>query len=110
MNRRHFKIALASCLSATSILFPGTSSAKSSPLILGIFPRRNIKPTYRLFMPLAEYLGQVLQREVRLETSRWFSDFWLAVKQRQYDLVHFNQYHYIVSHQKYGYEVILKNN
>lgn len=109
MNRRHFIVALASCLSATSAFLPLTGYSKNKPLVLGIFPRRNIKTTYRLFTPLANYLEQILQREVRLETSKSFSDFWQSVQQRKYDLVHFNQYHYIVSHLNYGYEVFLKN-
>jgi len=109
LNRRHFMLALATCLSATSAFSPLPAYSTNKPLILGIFPRRNIKTTYRLFTPLADYLGQVLQREVRLETTKSFSDFWRAVQLRKYDVVHFNQYHYIVSHLKYGYEVFLKN-
>jgi phosphonate transport system substrate-binding protein len=31
------------------------------------------------------------------------------VKEQRYDIVHFNQYHYIISHQLYNYQVILKN-
>ena len=85
MNRRHFIMALASCLSAALSILAGTSCAISNPLILGVFPRRNIK------------------------TTRSFSDFWLAIKQQKYDLVQFNQYHHIVSHQTYGYDVILNN-
>jgi len=79
------------------------------PLIFGVFPRRNIQTTYRLFLPLVDYLEDVLNREVKLETTKSFPGFWKAVQQQRYDLVHYNQYHYIVSHQHYGYDVILRN-
>lgn len=97
-------------LASASLLTPFSRLvAEGEPLILGIFPRRNIKTTHRLFTPMAEYLSQQLGRDVRLETAKSFSDFWLQVQQRRYHLVHFNQYHYIISHEYYGYEVILAN-
>lgn len=84
--------------------------AISQPVLtMGIFPRRNAKATMKLFRPLAEYLSQQLGQEVRLVTAKNFKTFWQGVEQQKYDLVHYNQYHYIISHQKYGYRVILKN-
>ena len=76
---------------------------------MGIFPRRNIKATYKLFSPLANHLAQVLGREVQLVTARDFPSFWEGVRHRRYDIVHFNQYHYIISNKLYGYKVIVKN-
>jgi len=58
---------------------------------------------------MATYLSHSLQREVRLVTARNFKEFWHNVKKQHYDLVHYNQYHYIVSNLLYGYQVILKN-
>jgi len=76
---------------------------------MGVFPRRNIKLTYKLFTPVAEYLSQSLQREVKLTTAKNFNEFWKGVKEQRYDIVHYNQYHYIISNLLYNYEVILKN-
>jgi len=109
LNRRQFVAFLASTLSAGSVLNSRPVLSKNKPLILGIFPRRNIQTTYRLFLPLAEYLQDVLKQEVKLETTKYFPDFWKAVQNKRYDLVHFNQYHYVVSQLNYGYEVILRN-
>lgn len=81
----------------------------SSPLVLGVFPRRNIKLTFRLFSPLANYLSDVLGRRVKLTTSSNFRQFWQNVQSQHYDIVHFNQHHYILANQLYGYQVILKN-
>lgn len=107
VQRRQFLSRLL--VSATSLLVLPAAGAKARPLVLGIFPRRNIKLTYKLFTPLAHYLSQQLGRDVIIETSKSFNDFWSKVKQRRYDIVHFNQYHYIVSHQYYGYDVIAVN-
>ena len=107
MDRRHFlSYILASLGSLNSI---SVAHAKESPLRLGIFPRRNIKITYKLFAPMARYLSQQLGQEVVLETTKSFPEFWRNVQQRRYDIVHFNQYHYILSHQSYGYDVVAAN-
>ena len=85
------------------------ADAKQKPLVMGVFPRRNAKATLKLFKPIAEYLTHKLGRNVRLVTNKNFEDFWKGVTQHKFDIVHYNQYHYLVSHKKYGYEVILKN-
>jgi len=79
------------------------------PLRLGIFPRYNYTETVKSFTPLAEQLTRVLGRRVELETASDFSTFWQAVVARRYDLVHFNQYHYIKAHRELRYEVIARN-
>lgn len=107
MDRRSF-IALM-LASVGSVSFSPALWADSRPLRLGIFPRRNVKLTYKLFTPMARYLSEELGREVTLETAKSFRDFWENVKNRRYDIVHFNQYHYIVSHELYGYDVFAIN-
>lgn len=109
MNRRCFLAQLTSLFSCASLFSAKNTYAGNRPFIMGVFPRRNIKTTYQLFTPMAEFLSETLNQEVRLETTKNFSAFWKAVKEKRYDLVHYNQYHYIVSHLHYGYDVILKN-
>ncbi len=120
MKRRHFikttaGTLLGGLLSADtwSTQKPGQISGQTAekmpPLVLGVFPRRNIKLTFRLFSPLAEHLGELLGREVRLTTSSNFRQFWQNIQSQRYDIVHFNQHHYILANQLYGYQVILKN-
>ncbi len=79
------------------------------PLLMGIFPRRNALITHELYRPLAKYLSVKLNRKVKLVTTKDFKSFWKNVTKKKYDIVHYNQYHYIISHKKYGYRVILKN-
>ncbi|MBL1278219.1 MAG: PhnD/SsuA/transferrin family substrate-binding protein [Ectothiorhodospiraceae bacterium] len=85
------------------------ASNSEKTLTLGIFPRRNALATIKLFTPLTRYLSEKLDRNVKLVVSKDFSTFWENVSLKKYDIVHFNQYHYVVSHKNYGYEVILKN-
>ena len=79
----------------------------NSPLVLGVFPRRNATLTTRLFTPMADYLSQRLDREVKLVTAKDFAAFWRGVIEQRYDLVHYNQYHYIRSADRY--QVITHN-
>jgi len=83
--------------------------ANPDPLVIGVFPRRNAKMTFKMFTPLTKHLSEKLGRPVNLETTANFKDFWDGVSTLRYDLVHYNQYHYIRSHKKLGYDVILKN-
>lgn len=74
---------------------------------MGVFPRRNAVLTSKFFTPLAEYLSKSLGRQVKLVTAKDFPTFWQGVKRKRYDIVHYNQYHYIQSAS--DYEVIASN-
>jgi phosphonate transport system substrate-binding protein len=78
-------------------------------LTIGIFPRRPAAVSHQAFQPLADHLGQVLGEKVTLVVPKDFKKFWSELKQNKYDLVHFNQYHYIRSHKEQGYSVIVAN-
>jgi len=112
MKRRSF-IKASSYLALTSLLpqtvLSASRQSNNKPIILGVFPRRNTKLTFKLFTPIANYLTTALGREVKLSTAKNFQQFWRGVEARRYDIVHFNQYHYIISKILYDYQVILKN-
>jgi len=88
---------------------PRVVLSEEDPLIIGFFPRRNLTTTIKIFTPLARYLSSELGREVKVATTKNFKEFWEGVEQQKFDLVHYNQYHYIKSHKEKGYDVILKN-
>ena len=93
---------LSSLLAAGTAAFTAAFTAMASEhLTLGVFPR--LKPTemVRSYQPLATYLGERLGRKVELVTSKDFDSFWNGVKQQRYDIVHYNQYHYIQSSDAY---------
>jgi len=76
---------------------------------MGVFPRRPIAVTNKIFKPLAEKLSKELGEPVQLIVAKNFKSFWKGVENKQYDLVHYNQYHYLLSHKNYGYKVIAVN-
>lgn len=78
-------------------------------LSIGIFPRRSPGDTYALFSPLATELGKRVGRKVELLTARDFESFWAHVAHGRYDVVHFNQYHYMRAKKEAGYDVVAMN-
>lgn len=87
-------------LIAATLLAPPVRAAED-PLIMGVFPRRNAAETTKLFAPMAEHLGTQIGRPVKLVTAKDFESFWQGVTEQRYDIVHYNQYHYIRSSQNY---------
>ena len=81
--------------------FPPAASAEEDALVLGVFPRRNATETVRMFTPMASHLAEQLGRKVTVMTARDFEAFWQGVNGKRYDIVHYNQYHYIRSAQSY---------
>ena len=98
-NGRPRAVALLVLL-ATLLLAP-IAQAADDTLVLGVFPRRNAAETTRMFKPLADHLGEQLGRKIVLVTARDFESFWQGVTARRYDIVHYNQLHYIRSAQHY---------
>jgi len=86
-----------------------TPTAERPTITMGIFPRRNLAVTRAAFKPLAKYLSKQLNANVRLVVPLNFKQFWEGVTKGEYDLVHYNQYHYVVSHKEFGYQVLLTN-
>jgi phosphonate transport system substrate-binding protein len=88
------------------VLVLGFASAAlaDDKLTLGIFPRLKATETITIYQPLATYLSERLGRPVVLVTSKDFDAFWQGVKAQRYDIVHYNQYHYI--HSAHAYRVI----
>lgn len=82
---------------------------EDAPLKMAVFPRRFANVTREAFTPLTEYLSKELGREVELIVPLDFNAFWEGVESKEYDLVHYNQYHYVKSHKELGYEVIAAN-
>jgi len=90
------------------ILLTATTLPAIADIVMGVFPRRPIAVTHKAFTPLAKELEKQLGEKVKLVIAKNFKEFWKGVKNKQYDLVHYNQYHYLLS-KKLGYKVILAN-
>jgi len=98
-----YKVILGTAVIATTTPVPVTAD-----ITMGVFPRRPIAVTHKAFKPLAARLERELGEKVKLVIAKNFKSFWKGVKNKQYDLVHYNQYHYLLS-KKLGYKVILAN-
>lgn len=93
---------------AAGIMLMG-SMPTLADLKMGVFPRRPAAATHAAFKPLAEELSKQLGEKVELVVAKDFKDFWKGVSAGEYDLVHYNQYHYIKSHKENGFKVIVAN-
>lgn len=95
-------------ITGTLITLMGSGVALAD-LKLGVFPRRPVAVTHNLFKPLAEKLSAELGEPVQLVVAKDFKSFWKGVQNKEYDLVHYNQYHYLLSNKGQGYKVIAVN-
>jgi len=76
---------------------------------MGIFPRRPAAKTVKFFKPLAKKLSEELGEPVKISVEKNFKKFWKGVQNNKYDIVHYNQYHYLLSKKSSGYKVFLVN-
>jgi len=97
-------------ISGIGVILTLLGSAQAvADVTLGVFPRRPVAATHKAFKPLVEQLSKELGEPVHLVVPKNFKAFWEGVEKKQFDLVHFNQYHYIKSHKDLGYQVIVAN-
>lgn len=86
-----------------------TKTDKTTPLVIGIFPRRSKATTLDMFSRLGRYLSYDLDRKIIIKSEKTFDLFWKNITLGKYDIVHYNQYQYLKSHKLYGYKIIAKN-
>lgn len=91
------------------LCLPTLAIAADDTLTVGIFPRRNAKVTIKMFTPLVKYLSEKTGKKINVVTAKNFPVFWGNVMKGKYDIVHYNQLHYIESNARLGYQVIAQN-
>jgi phosphonate transport system substrate-binding protein len=106
-SSRRAGIAWLLWLLAATALAPIAQAQDKGGLVLGVFPRFNAMDTTTRYTPIAEYLQERLGRKVSLVTSKDFHAFWQGIEERRYDIVQYNQYHFIRSAK--SYQVIAHN-
>lgn len=84
------------------------SQSVIADLTMGVFPRRGPSDTMKAFTPLQEYLARVLGEKVELRVFKDFDAFEVVLRNRELDIVHLNQLHYIES-KSIGYRVFSRN-
>jgi phosphonate transport system substrate-binding protein len=100
-NKNSLRRGIVCLLGLIAVAAAPAALAAEDALIMGVFPRYNATETTTMYKPLAEHLSERLGRKVALITSRDFDSFWKGVSEQRYDVVHYNQYHYIHSAQTY---------
>jgi len=102
-------LSLTFCFPLPAAPMPVSTQSSSKDFVIGVFPRRDPTVTIRLFSPLAHYLEKQLGIKVKLETAANYKVFLKRLEKRRYDLVHFNQYHYLQAHQDLQYDALVQN-
>jgi len=92
---------LCSLILVMNALTVPIAQAADDALTMGVFPRLNASETTKRYAPLADHLSKRLGRQVVLVTSKDFSSFWQGIEEQRYDIVQYNQYHYIRSAKTY---------
>jgi len=90
-----------------ALAFSCSAQAAERTLILGVFPRFSASETTKRYSPLGDYLAARLNAEITLSTARDFQSFMRSLSEQRYDIVQYNQYHYIRSSK--NYQVIAHN-
>jgi len=103
------RILIVFVILGTLLPAPQVVAKTQEELVMGIFPRRNALKTNHMFRPLASFLSEKIGVKVVLRIPNNFDVFWKSIENREFDIVHMNQYHYVKSHKKYNYDVIVKN-
>lgn len=93
---------------AVGITLALTTEAILADMTMGVFPRRAPAETMKAFTPLQEHLGSVLGEKIELRVYKDFDAFEKALENKEMDIVHLNQMHYIVNKSR-GYRVIARN-
>ena len=62
-----------------------------------------------MLQPLTAYLSSRLHMPVTLSAPADYPAFWSAVENDSFDLVHYNQYHYIRAHKIFGHRLVARN-
>ena len=113
MMQRLIYGTLCLCLASPLLLAAEVRDEKvkkeQKELNIGVFPRRSVTTSIKMFTPMVNYLEQQLGHKVSLDVAPDMPAFWSRLQNGDYDLVHLNQYHYVKAHAELGWQVILKN-
>jgi phosphonate transport system substrate-binding protein len=102
-----FYIGLILYVPTTSFAQSDHSCKEASPIIFGILPLVSAEHLVIQFSPLAQYLSEHLQTEVRIETAPDFVEFARRTNEDQrYDILFTAPHFYPQAHSKAGYRLI----
>jgi len=88
-------------LAVALALVAGAAHGSEKGLVLGVFPRLHASETTTRYTPMAEHLSERLGIKVTLVVCRDFDAVWQGVEEQRFDIVLYNQLHYIRSSRTY---------
>ncbi len=89
-----------------SILFSTMSYAQT--LTFGVVPQQSAKKLAELWSPVLQYISEYAGVTIQFTTAKNIPEFEKRLLAGEYDLAYMNPYHYVVFHQKPGYQAIAK--
>lgn len=102
-----FYFVLALCYTHTAVADDAQTCKQASPIIFGILPFVSTEQLVIQFSPLANYLSEYLQADVRIETAPDFVEFARRTHEdRRYDILFTAPHFYPQAHSKAGYRLI----
>lgn len=85
------------------------AEAQKKEVVFSIFPRTYPKATFKKFNPILKHLETKLGITTKLVMHKDFPEFMESLKSNNYDIVHYNQYQYLIGHKKFGHQLLLVN-
>lgn len=101
---RNVILILASALILTGF----TKNVSAKEFVFGVVPQQSPLVIYQKWTPVVQYLSEKTGLTVRLRTEKSIAAFEQAVYNGVYDLAYMNPYHYVVAHDKQGYQAVSK--
>ncbi|BFM48413.1 phosphate/phosphite/phosphonate ABC transporter substrate-binding protein [Marinomonas sp. THO17] len=88
------------------VLLPSLSLAQT--LTFGVVPQQSAKTLAARWSPVLNYISENTGITIQFATAKNIPEFEKRLLAGEYDLAYMNPYHYVVFHQKPGYQAIAK--
>ncbi|MDW6003217.1 phosphate/phosphite/phosphonate ABC transporter substrate-binding protein [Vibrio mangrovi] len=77
-------------------------------LSFGVVPQQSAKKMAALWSPVLQYISRASGLDIEFATAKDIPEFERRLRDGEYDIAYMNPYHYVVFHQKPGYQAIAK--
>lgn len=81
----------------------------SNPLVFGVVPQQSPHELVKSWKPLVDYLEKTTGEKIVLKIERSIPEFEKNLYQGNYDIAYMNPSHYVIAHQKKGYQAKIRD-
>lgn len=103
------KTRLIPLLLAVLTVFSATAARASEPLHVGIVPQFDLRRINLVWIPILNQLEQETGLRFQLEIPPSIPAFEQALNAGLYDLAYMNPYHFVLAHQRQGYQALIRD-